>query len=33
MSPLLARLPVILVLQPDLGLLGARAQAALVTGH
>jgi glucokinase len=33
MSPLLARLPVILVLQPDLGLLGARAQAARVTGH
>jgi glucokinase len=28
MSPLLARLPVLLVLQPDLGLLGARAHAA-----
>ena len=30
MSPLLARLPVTLVLQPDLGLLGARAQAAVL---
>jgi glucokinase len=28
MSPLLARLPVLLVLQPDLGLLGARSHAA-----
>ncbi|HMI92740.1 MAG TPA: glucokinase [Polyangiales bacterium] len=28
MAPLLARLPVLLVLQPDLGLLGARAHAA-----
>ena len=28
MRPLLARLPVVLVLQPDLGLLGARAHAA-----
>ena len=28
MAPLLARLPVLLVLQPDLGLLGARVHAA-----